>query len=42
MLRHGRTFETYAAEFVAATLLGTPARSEAITAVLAGASYVEG
>ncbi len=42
MLRHGRTFETYAADFVTATLLGAPARSEAVTAVLAGASYVEG
>jgi dienelactone hydrolase len=42
MLRHGRTFETYAAEFVTATLLGTAARSEAVAAVLAGASYVEG
>lgn len=42
MLRHGRTFETYAAEFVLATLLGQLPRSEAVTAVLDGASYVEG
>jgi alpha-beta hydrolase superfamily lysophospholipase len=42
MLRHGRTFETYAAEFVTATLLGVPARSEALAAVLDGAAYVEG
>jgi alpha-beta hydrolase superfamily lysophospholipase len=42
MLRQGRTFETYAAEFVAATLLGAPARSEAVAAVLDGAAYVEG
>jgi alpha-beta hydrolase superfamily lysophospholipase len=41
MLRHGRTFETYAAEFVAATLLGVPPRSRAVSAVLDGASYVE-
>jgi pimeloyl-ACP methyl ester carboxylesterase len=42
MLRHGRTFETYAAEFVTATLLGVPPRSEALAAVLDGAAYVEG
>jgi alpha-beta hydrolase superfamily lysophospholipase len=42
MLRHGRTFETYAAEFVTATLLGVPVRSEALAAVLDGAAYVEG
>lgn len=41
MLRHGRTFETYAAEFVAATLLGTPPRSRAVAAVLDGETYVE-
>ncbi len=41
MLRQGRTFETYAAEFVAATLLGVPPRSRAVSAVLDGASYVE-
>ena len=42
MLRHGRTFETYAAEFVTATLLGVPPRSVALAAVLDGAAYVEG
>lgn len=42
MLRRGRTFETYAAEFVTATLLGTTPRSGAVTAVLAGTAYVEG
>ena len=42
MLRHGRTFETYAAEFVTATLLGVPPRSDALAAVLDGAAYVEG
>lgn len=45
MLRHGRTFETYAAELVTATLLGVPPRSAAVAAVLAGArageAYVE-
>jgi alpha-beta hydrolase superfamily lysophospholipase len=41
MLRHGRTFETYAAEFVAATLLGVPPRSRAVAAVLDGAAYIE-
>ena len=42
MLRHARTFETYAAEFVTATLLGVTPGSEALTAVLDGAAYVEG
>lgn len=42
MLRHGRTFETYAAGFVTATLLDAPPRSEALAAVLDGAAYVEG
>ena len=42
MLRHARTFGTYATEFVTATLLGTRPRSEAVTAVLGGATYVEG
>ena len=41
MLRHAGTFETCAAEFVTATLLGTPPRSRAVTAVLDGAAYVE-
>lgn len=41
MLRHGRTFETLAAEFVAATMLGIPPRSAAVSAVLDGAAYVE-
>jgi alpha-beta hydrolase superfamily lysophospholipase len=42
MLRHGRAFETYAAEFVTATLLGTRPRSDAVADVLGGAAYVEG
>jgi alpha-beta hydrolase superfamily lysophospholipase len=42
MLRQGARFETYAAEFVAATLLGRPARSDAVSAVLHGTAYVEG
>jgi alpha-beta hydrolase superfamily lysophospholipase len=42
MLRHGRTFETYAAEFVTATLLDVPPRSAAVAAVLHGDAYVEG
>jgi alpha-beta hydrolase superfamily lysophospholipase len=42
MLRHGPAFERYAAEFVTATLLGVEARSPAVAAVLAGASYAEG
>ncbi|GAA1925829.1 alpha/beta hydrolase [Nocardioides hwasunensis] len=41
MLRHGRTFERYAAEFVTATLLGTPARSRPVREVLDGASWAE-
>ncbi|GAA5115648.1 alpha/beta hydrolase [Alloalcanivorax gelatiniphagus] len=41
MLGQGRTFETYAAEFVAATLLGARPRSEAVRQVLDGDSYVE-
>lgn len=44
MLRHGRKFETYAAEFVAATLLGRRGLrlSEPVAAVLAGAAFVDG
>lgn len=42
MLRHARAFESYAADFVTATMLGTPPRSEAVAAVLAGSTYVEG
>lgn len=42
MLRHGRTFETYAAEFVTATLLDTSPRTDAVAAVLVGATFVEG
>ena len=42
MLRQGRTFERYAAEFVTATLLGTEPSSPAVSAVLAGESFVEG
>lgn len=42
MLRHGRTFEAYAAEFVTATLLDTAPRTDAVAAVLVGATYVEG
>ncbi|KRF35342.1 alpha/beta hydrolase [Nocardioides sp. Soil805] len=41
MLRHGRTFERYAAEFVGATLLGTEPTSAAVTAVLAGEAFTE-
>jgi alpha-beta hydrolase superfamily lysophospholipase len=41
MLRHGRAFGAYAAEFVATTLLGTPPRSRAVAAVLDGEAYVE-
>ena len=42
MVRHGRTFETYAADFVAATLLGITPRSDAVAAVLDGQAYVQG
>lgn len=42
MLRHGRTFETYAADFVTATLLGAEPRTRAVAEVLAGASSVDG
>ena len=42
MLRHGGTFERYAAEFVTATLLGTEPRSPAVAAVLSGTFLVEG
>jgi hypothetical protein len=42
MLRHARAFEAYASDFVTATLLGTTPRSEAVAAVLAGSTYVEG
>ena len=42
MLRRGRTFETYAAEFVTATLLDVAPRSAAVAAVLHGDAYVEG
>ncbi|MFC7727840.1 alpha/beta hydrolase [Nocardioides sp. GCM10028917] len=42
MVRHARAFEAYAADFVTATLLGTTPRSEAVAAVLAGSTYVEG
>ncbi len=41
MLRHGRTFERYAAEFVTATLLGTEPTSPAIAAVLAGEDFTQ-
>ena len=41
MLRHGGTFERYAAEFVTATLLGTEPTSAAVAAVLAGAAFTE-
>lgn len=41
MLRHGRAFERYAAEFVTVTLLGGPARSAAVAAVMDGEAYVE-
>lgn len=42
MPRRGRTFETYAAEFVTATLLDVAPRSAAVAAVLHGDAYVEG
>ena len=42
MLRHGRTFETYAADFVTATLLGTEPRTRAVAEVLDGAAFVDG
>ena len=42
MLRHGRTFETYAADFVTATLLAAEPRTRAVAEVLAGASSVDG
>lgn len=42
MLRHGRTFETYAADFVTATLLGDEPRTAAVAAVLGGAAVVDG
>jgi hypothetical protein len=42
MLRHGRTFETYATDFVTATLLGAEARTPAVAAVLGGTAFVEG
>ena len=42
MLRHGRTFETYAADFVTATLLGAAPRTPAVAAVLDGATFVDG
>lgn len=41
MLRHGRTFETCAADFVTATLLDVAPRSPAVAAALAGEAYVE-
>jgi alpha-beta hydrolase superfamily lysophospholipase len=41
MLGRGRVFETCAADFVAATLLGIQPRSDAVAAVLDGATYVE-
>lgn len=39
MLRHGRTFERYTAEFVTATLLGTEPTSPAVVAALAGEHF---
>ena len=42
MLRHGRTFEAYAADFVTATLLGEPPRTPAVAAVLDGDAFVDG
>lgn len=42
MLRQGRTFERYAADFVTATLLGDEPRTPAVASVLGGAAYVEG
>lgn len=42
MLRHGRTFETYAADFVTATLLGSEPRTSAVATVLDGTAFVDG
>ena len=44
MLRHGRRFETYASEFVVATLLGRDGLrlSDPVAAVLDGAAFVDG
>ena len=42
MLRHGRTFETYAADFVTATLLGAEPRTRPVAAVLDGNAFVDG
>ena len=41
MLRHARTYESLAADFVAAVLLGSRPRTAAVTAVLAGERSVE-
>lgn len=41
MLRQGRTFESLAADFVTATLLGDEPRTPAVTAVLAGDTFVD-
>ncbi len=41
MLRRGRTFESLAADFVTATLLGSSPRSDAVAAVLAGERSVQ-
>lgn len=41
MLRRGRTFESLAADYVTAVLLGSSPRSEAVAAVLAGERSVE-
>jgi len=42
MLRHGRTFEAYAADLVTATLLGAEPCTRAVAEVLAGVSSVDG
>ena len=42
MLRKARAFESYATDFVTATLLRAAPRTEAVAAVLAGSTYVEG
>ncbi|CAM3810584.1 alpha/beta hydrolase [Nocardioides zeicaulis] len=41
MLRHARTYESLAADFVTAVLLGSPPRTSAVAAVLAGERWVQ-
>ena len=42
MLRHGRAFETYAADFVTSTLLGDEPRTGVVASALGGARTLEG